>query len=48
LFDHDQTAFPLDGKHIDVACNKCHAPVVTSELTYTRYKLNSFTCESCH
>ena len=48
LFDHDQTAFPLDGKHKDVDCNKCHTPLVTAQLTYTRYKLKSFTCESCH
>ncbi|MCK4988906.1 MAG: cytochrome C, partial [Bacteroidales bacterium] len=24
LFDHNQTAFPLDGKHKNVACVKCH------------------------
>jgi nitrate/TMAO reductase-like tetraheme cytochrome c subunit len=48
FFDHNLSAFPLDGKHKNVACNKCHLPVVTAQLTYTRYKLKSFTCESCH
>jgi hypothetical protein len=48
LFDHNQTAFPLDGKHKDVACNKCHPPVISEQLSYTQYKLKSFTCESCH
>ncbi len=48
LFNHDQTAFPLDGKHKNVACNKCHPPVVTAQLSFTWYKLKSFACESCH
>ncbi len=48
LFDHNQSAFPLDGKHKNVACNKCHPSVVTAEHTYTRYKLKSYTCEACH
>jgi hypothetical protein len=48
LFDHNQTAFPLDGKHKNVACAKCHPPIHTAQLTYTRYKLKSITCESCH
>jgi len=39
LFNHDQTAFPLDGKHKNVACNKCHPPVVTAQLSFTWYKL---------
>jgi hypothetical protein len=48
MFDHQQTAFPLDGKHKDVACNKCHPKVVTAQNSYTRYKLGDFRCESCH
>jgi hypothetical protein len=48
LFNHNNTAFPLDGKHQNVACAKCHPKVVTAQHTYTRYKLKSFTCESCH
>jgi len=48
LFNHDQTAFPLDGKHKDVACIKCHPRVLTAPQPYTQYKLKSFSCESCH
>jgi len=48
MFDHNQTAFPLDGKHKNVACVKCHPPVHTAQLTYTQYKLKSIACESCH
>jgi len=25
-FDHGRTAFPLDGKHVDLACGACHRP----------------------
>ncbi len=48
LFEHNQTVFPLDGKHKNVACVKCHPRVVTPQLVYTQFKLKSFTCESCH
>lgn len=48
LFNHALTAFPLDGKHRDVACAKCHPKVIQGDLTYTRYKPISTTCESCH
>ena len=47
-FDHDQTAFKLEGKHESVACNKCHIPVVEAGITYTEYKLKDYSCESCH
>lgn len=47
-FDHDQTAFRLDGKHEGVACGKCHKPVITADITYTLYKLKDSSCESCH
>ncbi len=48
MFNHNTTKFPLDGKHQNVACVKCHPMVVTGQVTFTQYKLNSFTCESCH
>jgi hypothetical protein len=48
MFNHNNTAFVLDGKHKNVACAKCHPQVVTAQLKYTQYKLKSFTCESCH
>ncbi len=47
-FDHNKTAFKLDGKHINVPCAKCHKPQQEGEALYVRYKLKEFKCESCH
>jgi hypothetical protein len=45
-FDHNRTAFKLDGKHRNVACSKCHKP--GEENKYVLYKIKNFKCESCH
>jgi hypothetical protein len=45
-FDHDRTAFKLEGKHQQVACIKCHKPVLGE--TKINYKIKNFKCESCH
>lgn len=47
-FDHNKTGFPLDGKHSNVACARCHKPQQDGKKTYILYKLKVFTCESCH
>jgi nitrate/TMAO reductase-like tetraheme cytochrome c subunit len=47
-FNHNDTAFRLDGKHINVACAKCHKPEQEGTAFYVKYKLKVFTCESCH
>ncbi|MFH0841980.1 MAG: cytochrome c3 family protein [Bacteroidota bacterium] len=47
-FNHDNTAFKLDGKHINVPCAKCHKPQQEGNLVYVKYKLKEFKCESCH
>ena len=47
-FDHSKTGFPLDGKHRDVACNKCHKSMVDNGLTFILYKIKEFRCENCH
>jgi hypothetical protein len=47
-FNHDNTAFRLDGKHINVACAKCHKPQQEGSYIYIRYKLKEYKCESCH
>ena len=40
--DHGKTAFPLRGKHADVACVKCHTkPPLKAPLTFDR-------CATCH
>lgn len=48
LFDHNNAAFKLDGKHINVPCVKCHKPQQEGSTFYIKYKLKVFTCESCH
>ncbi|MGW8315721.1 MAG: cytochrome c3 family protein [Bacteroidales bacterium] len=48
MFNHNQTAFPLDGRHKDVACAKCHPKMNDDGQPYTLYKPLSIQCESCH
>ncbi|MFZ4547518.1 MAG: cytochrome C [Bacteroidales bacterium] len=47
-FDHNKTLFPLDGKHINVACVKCHKQVSNQGVTFVQYKIKEFKCENCH
>jgi hypothetical protein len=47
-FDHNKVKFVLDGKHLNVACNKCHNHVTQNGETYVLYKINKFKCEDCH
>ena len=47
-FNHNNAAFKLEGKHIDVPCVKCHKPQQEGTSFYTKYKLKEFKCESCH
>ena len=47
-FNHDNTAFKLDGKHINVSCAKCHKDVQNGSNTFTLYKIKDYRCEDCH
>jgi hypothetical protein len=47
-FDHNNAAFRLDGKHVNVPCVNCHKPIQEGSDFYVRYKLKDFKCESCH
>jgi hypothetical protein len=47
-FDHNITAFKLDGKHQDVPCFKCHKTVTDQQFTYVLYKIKEYKCENCH
>jgi predicted CXXCH cytochrome family protein len=47
-FDHNKTAFRLDGKHINVPCAKCHKPQQEGSGFFVMYKIKEFKCESCH
>lgn len=48
-FDHDQTDFPLTGKHASIVCQDCHIEqsLAPGQLTQVFRGLES-TCESCH
>ncbi|MCK6684659.1 MAG: hypothetical protein L6R30_19840, partial [Thermoanaerobaculia bacterium] len=51
-FRHDQSAFPLTGRHADVACQKCHraetAAFPSGTGTGTRYRGLGKDCAACH
>jgi hypothetical protein len=47
-FDHSKTRFVLDGKHLNVACSKCHKEVTEQGSTFVLYKTNKLKCEDCH
>ncbi|MBP6312304.1 MAG: hypothetical protein WAR83_10745 [Flavobacteriales bacterium] len=41
FFDHSVTDFPLQGKHVDVDCKKCHKGSFTDPMEFAQ-------CSSCH
>ncbi len=45
-FDHGETTFPLVGKHVSVACAKCHQPEGRATPVYK--PLPHAECSSCH
>jgi nitrate/TMAO reductase-like tetraheme cytochrome c subunit len=47
-FDHNSTAFKLDGKHKNVPCAKCHKSITDGQNTYVLYKIKEYRCENCH
>jgi len=44
-FDHNQTRFPLVGKHAEQACEKCHQPDNRQVVRYTPLETG---CAGCH
>jgi hypothetical protein len=40
-FDHDRTAYPLRGRHVGLACDRCHTPGRPRPIRYGR-------CKDCH
>ncbi len=42
--EHKATAYPLEGKHAKVACDKCHIPAGKA----TRYRIKFAQCIDCH
>jgi nitrate/TMAO reductase-like tetraheme cytochrome c subunit len=47
-FNHNTTAFKLDGKHQNVPCAKCHKQITVGQNTFVLYKIKEWKCENCH
>ncbi len=47
-FNHQQTHFPLKGKHQNVSCTKCHSPKNIQGKTRILFQTASVFCQSCH
>ncbi|MEN8145369.1 MAG: hypothetical protein ABFS14_10505 [Gemmatimonadota bacterium] len=47
-FDHDQTAYPLDGAHYGVECEACHVTEEVDGRPFARYKPLDTSCRACH
>ena len=45
-FDHDRTQYPLDGKHVEVTCVKCHGAPKPDKRVYA--PLAHQQCSACH
>ena len=48
-FNHTATRFPLDGRHAQVECGKCHQRVTApGGLNAVVFRLGPMACEDCH
>ena len=47
-FDHDDTEFKLDGRHIEIACSECHIAEIENKHNRILYKLEKNECIDCH
>jgi hypothetical protein len=48
LFDHDETEFPLEGRHAVVDCDACHKTYEKADQSFVEYKIQRFECVDCH
>lgn len=46
--NHDETRFPLKGKHQSVSCDKCHKKVETDSFKGRLYTPLKMDCQDCH
>jgi len=47
-FNHDETAFKLEGKHAEIECLACHTTYTENGKTKVEYKIEKFECVDCH
>ncbi len=48
IFDHQKSAFPLDGRHQSVKCNDCHKSEKDQKGLFVRYSPVDHKCSDCH
>ncbi len=48
LFNHDDSAFPLEGKHANAECGACHKPEIADGREIVRYRPLQTACSGCH
>jgi len=47
-FDHNSTAFPLDGQHAEIDCKDCHITSIADGKSTILYKNGKLECIDCH
>ncbi len=47
-FNHNETRFPLTGKHEEVNCRACHEVNNEKDVPVVIYRLNTLDCIDCH
>ena len=47
-FNHNNTSFPLKGRHSEIECKECHTSTIVNNKTQIVYKLKKFQCIDCH
>ncbi len=47
-FDHDETAFLLDGRHLQAGCADCHATETDAAGSWVVYSGTATACADCH
>ena len=47
-FDHSGTGFPLQGRHRDVLCDRCHTRGVVNGTETVVFRIADTRCDACH
>lgn len=47
-FNHNNTSFPLKGRHEQVECRLCHTTTLVDGKNKVEYKIGKFECIDCH
>jgi hypothetical protein len=47
-FNHNNTSFPLEGRHAEIECSDCHVASIVNGKTKINYKIGKFECIDCH